>query len=1315
MPNQDDLRDVLSRPRPGPGEAAAPHTVEEQCTPAAPGSLQPASEAGDPYATVSKGCPPGAGRPVERPAEPPLPRLGEYEILSELGRGGMGIVYRAYNPGRRAVVALKTMQDVGAGVLYRFKQEFRALADVAHPNLVSLHELVFDGRTWFFTMELVEGTNFLDYVTQEGACGRFIPNTSVDAPVPPPDPATESPARLSSAQLGRLVAALRQLAEGLTALHRANKLHRDIKPSNALVTAQGRVVLLDFGLAAEVDAAGLHDSTQHQLVGTIAYMAPEQAACQPVSAASDWYSVGVMLYQALTGRLPFAGPALSVLREKCERDPPAPRDLAPGTPEALNALCVALLSRDPAARPRGEDVLSRLPGGPEQPTAPARPPAGPRMGLVGRAPHLAALADAFRAARQGRAVTVHVRGRSGVGKTALVQHFLNGLTERCEAVVLAGRCYERESVPYKALDSLIDALVRYLTRLPAADVAALLPRDVLSLGRVFPVLRRVAAVGGAPPRPAETFNQQELRRRAFAALRELLGRLGDKVALVLTIDDLQWGDVDSAALLAELLRPPDPPACLFLACYRSEDVDTSPFLQAFLVPRAAEGESIDRRELTVEALEPGEARELVLALLGHSDDGVQARVEAVVRESGGSPFFVAELVRHLLEGSGTADEVTLGGMLAARVGRLPGPARRLLEVIAVAGRPLAEAHACQAAEVAAADQDAVATLRAQQLIRRTGGPSGQEVETYHDRIRETVVARLPPADLAGHHRRLAETLEAAGAADPETLAGHFAGAGADDRAAHYYALAAARAADTLAFDNAATLYHLALAFGTPEEQEQRRLRTKLGEALADAGRGGEAAREFLAAARDAPAAEVRDLWHRAAWQFLISGHVDEGIQLLSGVLGLVGMSYPKTPRRTLWSLLLRRAQLWWRGLRFLPREVGQVPPDELIRLDVCASAAAGLLMIDPMRGAYFTTLNLLLALRTGEPDRLARALAMEAVHEATSGGAASRRRTARLLDTARGLAARTAHPQTLGHIHLGEGMKAFVEGRWEDARDGCDRAAEVFRSRCTGVWWELNTAQAIALYSRYHLGEIAAIAARLPSLLSEAERRADRLAIADLKTFSKPFMQLAADRPEEARRELGEAMGEWAQPGLNLQQFQIVMRQIEIDLYVGRAEAAWRRMEEFWPTLTDSLIFRVQVPRIFSRYVRAGCALAAARETGRRQLIDTAEYEARRMERERMPWATALARVLRAGVAWGRGDAARAGVLLSEATGQLDAVHMPFFAWAARRCLGRLRGDEGGRALVKQADDWMAAQQIRNPARMVAMHLPSFAALQADP
>src|SRR5262249_36950450 len=158
---------------------------------------------------------------------------------------------------------------------------------------------------------------------------------------------------------------------------------------------------------------------------------------------------------------------------------------------------VALLQRDPHARPSGQEILQRL--------AVSNQPIATKSHsdrLVGRKRHLEALTDAFAvASRQGQTVVVHVHGRSGTGKSTLVRTFLDSRQERQEAVILSGQCYEQEAVPYKALDSLVDALSRYLIRLPLLEAEALLPRDVQALTRVFPVLGRVPAVEQAPQRP----------------------------------------------------------------------------------------------------------------------------------------------------------------------------------------------------------------------------------------------------------------------------------------------------------------------------------------------------------------------------------------------------------------------------------------------------------------------------------------------------------------------------------------------------------------------------------------------------------------------------------------------------------------------------------------------------------------------------------------------------------------------------------------------------------------------------------------------
>jgi eukaryotic-like serine/threonine-protein kinase len=1259
---------------------------------------------------------------------PDWPVLDGYEIDKVLGRGGMGVVYRARDRRRGVVVAVKTIQRADAGAIYRFKQEFRALLDVSHPNLVTLHELISDGHAWFIVMEFIDGVNFLDYVRGEPMPGgspeprtlgrgddpeQDDPDRTIVSPRSAPGWSATPTAALEPEGWARLRRALRQLAEGLAALHRAGKLHRDIKPTNVMVTRQGRVVVMDFGLIASPASDAGEASHEGELIGTVPYMSPEQAAGRALSPASDWYSVGVMIFEALTGRRPFQGHLFKILVDKQEREPPPPRELAPDIPDDLDALCVDLLRRDPHARPSGREVLGRL-GAEDHTTGPADgPPHSPAAGLpfVGREAHRAALDDAVAALARGRTVALFVQGRSGVGKSALVQTFLDGLVDRDEAVVLSGRCYERESVPYKALDSLIDALSRYLRRLPPSEAEALMPRDVGPLARVFPVLRRVEAVAAAPRRTAEVPDPQELRRRAYAALRELLARLGDRRPLVLAIDDLQWGDADSLAVLAEIIRSPRPPTLLLLACYRSEGADSNPFLLAAL--DTIQGEDLDRRVLAVGPLSPSESRALARHLLGTDGPEAEKQAEVIAQESGGNPLFVAELVQAVRTAvpdadpnSGVHAPISLDDVLWARILGLPEVARRLLEIVAVSGGPLRPEVAWQCLGRDDDERSTVAMLRSSRLIRGAGGSSGGErVEAYHDRVRETVVAHLSPSELRDDHRRLALALEGSGEGDHEMLGVHFRGAGEPARAGAHFALAAGQAAEALAFERASGLYRLALKLHPPPPAEARRLRAALAEALANAGRGAEAAREYLAACEGATVAEALELRRRATMQFLISGHIDQGLESLRDVLAAIGMALPRTPNRALASLLWRRALLRLRGMGFRPREASEIAAEDLTRIDVCWSAGIGLSNVDWIRGADFQARGLLLALRAGEPYRVARALAVEAAQVAT-GGTAARRRTARLLDKAASLARASGQPYAEGMVTLAEGVSSYLEGRWADSLSACDRAEAVFRDSCTGVAWELDTAHAYALWALSHLGRWAELARRFPALITEARERGDLYAAMNLSTYIQSIVRLAADEPELAREETGRMLGRWSRQGYHVQHNDQVWASVQIDLYLGDGAAAWERIIGHWPTLSASLLMRVQFIRVAMLGLRARCALAAA--TGEGPHARAAGRDAARLEREGLPWADAQASLVRAGLASLHGRRAEAVAHLEQAAVRFRSCDMELCAAVADRRLGETLGGPDGRPLVERADGWMAAQGVRRPDRLANLFAPGF-------
>ncbi len=663
---------------------------------------------------------------------------GRLSITRRLGEGGMGVVYQARDQQRAEDVALKTLTRIEPAAIYRLKNEFRQLADVQHENLVALYELFNDHELWCFTMERVDGARFGDWVRPEGA---------LDLP--------------------RLRAALPQLLAGIDAIHAAGKLHRDLKPSNVLVTPQGRVVVLDFGLASDRKLGGVGQTiVDDSRSGTPGYMSPEQAAGYGATEASDLYSLGAMLFEALTGRLPFEGSSHEVLVAKQAGAPPRVRELDADAPEDLAELCDRLLLRDTAKRPDTNAVRvvvgePRTQGGLTltHPTPHSEPDRAP---FVGRVTELSQLERAFECARAGEISLALVCGESGMGKTALVEHFIESAPQ---ALVLAGRCYEREAVPFKAFDGVVDELSRHLKALPAHEVGVLLPRDIPALCKLFPVLSRVDAVASAKGRPVPGNDPLTVRRRAFSALKELLARIGDEQPLIVFLDDLQWGDDDSLHLLAELVGPPDPPALLLVGTYRSEERNQSPFVRE-LLSAGGPAETVDHRcDLELEPLAESDARALALELLG--DD---ARAEAVATESAGAPFFVQQLAQ--LDRDGT-QAVSVVNLLSVQMAALPEPAKRLLRTVAVAGRPIPRSCALAAAQSSLGD---ARKLLAAQLLREIRGAGNEpSFMSSHDRVREGVTAALDAESLRDCHAGLAQAL--ADRAPPDQLMRHLEGAG----------------------------------------------------------------------------------------------------------------------------------------------------------------------------------------------------------------------------------------------------------------------------------------------------------------------------------------------------------------------------------------------------------------------------------------------------------------------------------------------------------------------------------------------------------
>jgi beta-lactam-binding protein with PASTA domain/predicted Ser/Thr protein kinase len=265
--------------------------------------------------------------------DPLLGRLldGRYEVSGRIAQGGMAVVYSAFDTRLDRPVAVKVMHPALAqdeDFVARFRREAKAAAKLSNPHVVSVTDQGRDGDVIFLVMELIEGRTLREVLRE---AGRLSPAEALDIMIP--------------------------VLEALAAAHRAGLIHRDVKPENVLVADDGTVKVGDFGLARAVEASPL-TATTGLLLGTVAYLAPEQVSRGVADARADVYACGIMLFELLTGRPPYQGPTpLQVAYQHLNEDVPPPSSLVPGIPKAVDRLVTDTTSRDPAGRPHDATAM----------------------------------------------------------------------------------------------------------------------------------------------------------------------------------------------------------------------------------------------------------------------------------------------------------------------------------------------------------------------------------------------------------------------------------------------------------------------------------------------------------------------------------------------------------------------------------------------------------------------------------------------------------------------------------------------------------------------------------------------------------------------------------------------------------------------------------------------------------------------------------------------------------------------------------------------------------------------------------------------